>query len=1214
MKGNRNIAGFLIAGLGFLFFLAACDAAGSMAGDRDTLWQEVKESASYTVTFNTDGGLPVPARETVRYGGKVTNPDNTIRKTGNLFMGWFKEPECTNEWDFENDTVKTDITLYAGWEEVVGNAVTFIVYSAKAPVKGQGVPDGGYIIQPDNPEQDGFIFDKWYKEASFTTPWNFASERVTSDMTLYGKWLPLADGQYAVRFKAEGGSPVPMDQAVSGNGKVSDPQMQGTKDGYTFGGWYRDMACTAPWLFDIDTISGETSIYAQWNEGKLFTVNFYTDGGMPAPAQQFLAPNAFVTKPEEDPAKTDYIFGGWYWYNSFESNIYIPWTFESNQLPGNLILYAVWTPITYSILFHANDGSDTSAAEDFTYDEEKPLDANAFTNAGHTFAGWNTEPDGTGESYSDSENVKNLTGVSGAVINLYAQWTAILYTVSFDTDGGTPAPAQQFLELNASVPRPGEDPAKTGYIFGGWYWYNSFEDNVFALWTFDSNQLPGDLILYAVWTPITYSVMFHANDGSDTSAAEDFTYDEEKPLDANAFTCTGHTFSGWNTEPGGTGERYANSESVENLTDVNGAAINLYAQWTANQYTVSFDTAGGSSVPPRTIDYGTKLARPADPVKEYTGIFPVTLAAGLYRLSPVDGWYMDAAYTTEWNFDTDTVPDRNITLYAKWGTQSAVALAGISDIVSESVSYVNANPAAYTLLLGNDVPVVPVQNLNVSGVSLTLLGKDNERTISLSGNGSLFTVRSGVTLVLGDKVTLKGHGGNSSSLVDVEGGGKMVMNGGAKVCGNSNSGSVMASGSGGGVYVGNGSFIMNNGEISGNTASRDGGGVCMNGENSFTMNGGAIFGNEANTGGGGVWVGNGSSFIMSGGVIGSTNSVDANSASWGGGVFVYLDGTFTMSSGEINGNTATNFGGGVYMNGRNFTMNDTANISGNTAVNSGGGVYMNGGTFSMSGEAIITRNTSLSTGYYTGGGGVFLHSGIFTISGGTISRNIAITGGGVYVDQDGTLTMNGGAIITFNTSSSGGGVYIALDGTFTMNDTAIIDNNTANYADNSDGYGGGVLVDGNFSMGGGTISHNTTVNGGGVYVDTNGTFTMSGESIITLNTSNWGGGVSVSYWYLATSVTSTFTMSGGEISGNTAVVGGGGVWVNERSHFTKTGAPNGGTIYGYAAGDTKSNVVGTLANPISNAVWVDSTPPMRRETTAGPTDNIDSATGEGLTN
>jgi uncharacterized repeat protein (TIGR02543 family) len=171
----------------------------------------------------------------------------------------------------------------------------------------------------------------------------------------------------------------------------------------------------------------------------------------------------------------------------------------------------------------------------------------------------------------------------------------------------------------------------------------------------------------------------------------------------------------------------------------------------------------------------------------------------------------------------------------------------------------------------------------------------------------------------------------------------------------------------------------------------------------------------------------------------------------------------------------------------------------------------------------------------------------------------------VGVESGGTLVMNTGSRITGNT---GGGVFVV-------------------------GYPNRAT----FTMNGGEISGNTAGAGGGVYLyDSGGSFTMSGTAKISGNTASIGGGVYTD---------GSFTMSGGEISGNTANDdAGGGVYVAHGT-FTKTS----GTIYGYSTSDTvNSNVAknssGTVQSNRGHAVYVQSNTAKRKETTAGPGVNL----------
>lgn len=232
----------------------------------------------------------------------------------------------------------------------------------------------------------------------------------------------------------------------------------------------------------------------------------------------------------------------------------------------------------------------------------------------------------------------------------------------------------------------------------------------------------------------------------------------------------------------------------------------------------------------------------------------------------------------------------------------------------------------------------------------------------------------------------------------------------------------------------------------------------------------------------------------------------------GGAVYVAENGTFTMNDGsKITGSSAKY---------KSINCN-------------GGAVYVAGGTFTMEAGSKITGSSA--TGHTSSyGGAVFIYKGTFNMNGGVIGgseeeKNTAVCGGGVYVFTDGIFNMSGNAKIQGNEAtgtdeSSGGGVYVGTDGEFTMSGGTISGNK-------ADKHGGGVCVisGGTFTMSGGTIGgagdndSNTASDGGGVYVGTNGRFTMSDGAAIKGNTAtSSGGGVYMN---------GSFTVSGGTIQG-----------------------------------------------------------------------------------
>ena len=383
---------------------------------------------------------------------------------------------------------------------------------------------------------------------------------------------------------------------------------------------------------------------------------------------------------------------------------------------------------------------------------------------------------------------------------------------------------------------------------------------------------------------------------------------------------------------------------------------------------------------------------------------------------------------------------------------------------------------------------------------------------------------------------------------------------------------------GGGINVGAsvGTLTISGGEISNNTATVAGGGIYLGGTSKLVMTGGKISGNQT-TGtdttknfGGGVFVSASATFTMSGTAVISGNT----SVAHGGGIYSYGDvdiqggeisgntgftggicatKTLNISGGKISGNKATKNGGGVAFSDGTFTMSD-GEIFDNTAP-IGGGVYIHSGTFKMTGGSIYSNEATLmadsATTGYAGGGGVYT-IGSFEMSGGEIYDNYAVQGGGIlstaWASVSGTgitaapaskipVTISGGRIYNNSSKLSGGAIFAA--GTkLTLSGNGVIAENKS-----VEGNVGGVacIRYTDFTISGGEISGNSAAqNSGGVYSSTESSITMTGGTI-SGNTAVHGGGV-----YITDNT--TFTMDGGEISGNTAsksgtYSAGGGVYV-----------------------------------------------------------------------
>ncbi len=164
----------------FMAVLAVLTMTG--CDDEETVLQK------YTVTFNSQGGSEV-APQAVYAGEKIVKPANPTKEK-EYFVDWYKEAECTNVWDFENETVSQDITLYAKWTSIA-YTVTFETNGGSA-IEAQLVPEGTFATKPvPAPTKEGNLFEEWYTEQTMTNRFDFYTP-ITKDITLYAKWMDIS--------------------------------------------------------------------------------------------------------------------------------------------------------------------------------------------------------------------------------------------------------------------------------------------------------------------------------------------------------------------------------------------------------------------------------------------------------------------------------------------------------------------------------------------------------------------------------------------------------------------------------------------------------------------------------------------------------------------------------------------------------------------------------------------------------------------------------------------------------------------------------------------------------------------------------------------------------------------------------------------------------------------------------------------------------------
>jgi uncharacterized repeat protein (TIGR02543 family) len=302
------------------------------------------------------------------------------------------------------------------------------------------VIEGNTLTRPADPVKDDFIFDGWFEDEALSDAWNFASDTLSRDLTLYAKWaLPT----YTVSFHVNGGSAVGS-QSVQSGGTVTMPGAP-SKTGYTFAGWFEDEALSDRWDFSDDTVTQDMPLHAKWTLIS-YSITYNLDGGTLIGTASYTVESADITLAE--PTKDGYSFGGWYANASFSGE---PVTLIASGSSGTKYLYAKWLAKVV-IRFYSIGGSGSMAAQEMVEGIPEALNVNHFTSAdsSYGFSGWATDENATEPEYADGA----MFTAASSDVTLYAVWTCMYkygtfqtgvaingFTDSFKTDGNLTLPS-----------------------------------------------------------------------------------------------------------------------------------------------------------------------------------------------------------------------------------------------------------------------------------------------------------------------------------------------------------------------------------------------------------------------------------------------------------------------------------------------------------------------------------------------------------------------------------------------------------------------------------------------------------------------------------------------------------------------------------------------------------------------------------------------------
>ena len=256
-----------------------------------------------------------------------------------------------------------------------------------------------------------------------------------------------------------------------------------------------------------------------------------------------------------------------------------------------------------TVTFDPAGGVATASSKSVVYGQ-KYGELPSATKTGYTFVGWFTEKEeGKGEKVTENDTV-----TKGFDYTLYAHWTANNYTVTLNVSGGDALPVNEFTVTYGKPYNCLPSASRAGHTFIGWFTEESGGIEV-------TNKTSASIVadnhtLYAQWTENNYTVTLNAN-GGDALPVNEFTVTYGQPYNClpNA-SRTGYTFTGWFTEENGGIE-------ITNMTTANITADNhtLYAQWTINNYTLTFDYGNGTA-DNKTLKYNETIVYPENLTRE----------------------------------------------------------------------------------------------------------------------------------------------------------------------------------------------------------------------------------------------------------------------------------------------------------------------------------------------------------------------------------------------------------------------------------------------------------------------------------------------------------------------------------------------------------------------------------------------------------------------
>ncbi|MBQ9730084.1 MAG: InlB B-repeat-containing protein, partial [Clostridia bacterium] len=422
-------------------------AKGSMGNRTYTATWTANDDTAYKVEYylqNSDGnGYTLAATETLTGTTDTTATANV--KT------------------FEHFTYDEDESTISGTITGDGELVLTVYYTRNTysvSTSGGNASAGGYTqiagdyryetsVTVSATTKAGYEFDGWYvgeSRVSSNAEYTFTA---TENVELTPQWNVV---EYAITYVLDGGTNGSNPATYTVEDTVTF--VAATKNGYTFGGWYSNEACTQAYNAIAMGTTGNKTVYAKWTP-ITYTIAYTLNGGSATNETSYTIESEAFTL--NNPTRTGYTFSGWTGTGLDEATLTVT---VAQGSTGNRTYTATWMPITYTIAYTLNGGTVATANATSYNIETATFTLNNPTKEGYTFAGWT----GTGLN----EATVNVSIAQGSMGNrtYVATWTPIDYTITYNLNNGTASNVANYTIETATFTL--NNPTRAGYTFAGW--------------------------------------------------------------------------------------------------------------------------------------------------------------------------------------------------------------------------------------------------------------------------------------------------------------------------------------------------------------------------------------------------------------------------------------------------------------------------------------------------------------------------------------------------------------------------------------------------------------------------------------------------------------------------------------------------------------------------------------------------------------------------